>query len=114
MKFDVVPHPNPTDPAQIAEVLKDPGFGAHFTDHTAVIETELRWSFTPRWAAIGYIGAGRAWGKSTDFGEAPSAVSKGVGFRYLIARRLGLWVGMDYARGPESSTWYIQVGNAWR
>ncbi|GAA1454250.1 branched-chain amino acid aminotransferase [Nesterenkonia lacusekhoensis] len=38
MKFDVVPHPNPTDSAQIAEVLKDPGFGTHFTDHTAVID----------------------------------------------------------------------------
>lgn len=38
MKFDVVPHPNPTDPAQIAEVLNDPGFGTHFTDHTAVID----------------------------------------------------------------------------
>lgn len=83
-------------------------------DHTAVAETELRWNVTPRWAAIGFIGAGRAWGQSTSFGDAASAVSKGVGFRYLIARELGLWVGLDYAKGPESGTWYIQVGNAWR
>jgi hypothetical protein len=83
-------------------------------DHTAVVETEVRWDFTPRWAAIGFMGAGRAWGRSVEFNDAPTAVSRGVGFRYLIARRLGLWVGMDYAKGPETSTWYIQVGNAWR
>jgi hypothetical protein len=37
-----------------------------------------------------------------------------VGFRYQIAERLGMWVGLDYAKGPEDGTWYIQVGNAWR
>jgi hypothetical protein len=83
-------------------------------DHTFVAETELRWNFTPRWAAVGFIGAGRAWGKSLTFDEAASAVSKGVGFRYQIAAGLGLWVGLDYAKGPEGGNWYIQVGNAWR
>lgn len=70
--------------------------------------------FTPRWAAIGFIGAGRAWGRNTEFGDVGSAVAKGVGVRYLIARKLGLWVGVDYARGPEGKTGYIQVGSAWR
>lgn len=41
-------------------------------------------------------------------------ISRGVGFRYLIASRLGLWVGLDYAKGPEGGVTYIQVGNAWR
>jgi hypothetical protein len=83
-------------------------------ENTAVMETELRWNVTPRWAAIGFIGAGRAWGRQDSFSESSSAVSKGVGFRYLIARQLGLWVGIDYAKGPEDDAWYIQVGNAWR
>lgn len=82
--------------------------------NTAVVEAEVRWNFTPRWAAVGFMGAGRAWGRSTSFDDAGSAVSKGVGVRYLLARKLGLWVGLDYARGPESSTYYIQVGSAWR
>ena len=82
--------------------------------NTAVVETEVRWDFTSRWAAIGFIGAGRAWGRNTAFGDVGSAVSKGVGARYLIARKLGLWVGVDYARGPEGNTGYIQVGSAWR
>lgn len=83
-------------------------------ERTAVVETELRWDVTPRWAAVGFVGAGRAWGRSTDFSEAENVISRGVGFRYLIASRLGLWVGLDYAKGPEDGTWYIQVGNAWR
>jgi hypothetical protein len=82
--------------------------------NTAVVETEVRWDVTPRWAAIGFIGAGRAWGRNTQFGDVGSAVSKGVGARYLIARKLGLWVGVDYAHGPEGNTGYIQVGSAWR
>lgn len=83
-------------------------------NNTAVLETELRWNLTPRWAAIGFIGAGRAWGRHSSFEESDSQVSKGVGFRYLLARQLGLWVGIDLAKGPEENAWYIQVGNAWR
>jgi len=83
-------------------------------DHTFVAETEIRWNFTPRWAAIGFVGTGRAWGRQTSFGDTSNVTSKGVGFRYLLAQRLGLWVGLDYAKGPEDDVVYIQVGNAWR
>ncbi|MFZ4284997.1 glyceraldehyde-3-phosphate dehydrogenase [Variovorax sp. HJSM1_2] len=82
--------------------------------NTTVVETEVRWDFTPRWAAVGFIGAGRAWGRNSEFGDVGSAVSKGVGARYLIARKLGIWVGLDFARGPEGNAGYIQVGSAWR
>jgi outer membrane translocation and assembly module TamA len=83
-------------------------------ENTAVIETELRYNVTPRWGAIGFIGAGRAWGRRSDFGDASTIVGKGVGVRYLSARHLGLWMGLDYAVGPEGGTGYIQVGSAWR
>ena len=83
-------------------------------DNTAVLEAELRWDFTPRWAAIGFVGTGRAWGRSTSFSQGDDVVTKGVGFRYLLASKLGMWVGLDYAKGPEDDVFYIQVGNAWR
>ncbi|QJR14324.1 BamA/TamA family outer membrane protein [Usitatibacter palustris] len=83
-------------------------------ENTGVLETEVRWNVTPRWSLVGFIGASRAWGKDTNFKDAGTAVAKGVGFRYLIARRLGLYIGMDVARGPEDDAFYIQVGNAWR
>jgi hypothetical protein len=82
--------------------------------NTAVLEAELRWNVTPRWAAIGFVGTGRAWGRRTDFSEGDDVLTKGVGFRYLLARQLGLWAGLDYARGPEEDVFYIQVGSAWR
>ena len=34
-------------------------------------------------------------------------------FRYLMARLLGLYTGIDIARGPEDWAFYIQVGSAW-
>jgi Omp85 superfamily domain len=82
--------------------------------HTAVLETEVRWNVTPRWAVIGFLGGGRAWGTNTSFSEGTDTVAKGVGFRYLIARRLGMYAGMDFAWSTQDKAFYIQVGNAWR
>ena len=45
-------------------------------------------------------GAGRAWGSSTSFSDADTVTSRGVGFRYLVARRLGIYMGLDVARRP--------------
>ncbi|MBA2960935.1 hypothetical protein GON04_15580 [Ramlibacter sp. MAH-25] len=81
----------------------------------AVVEAELRWNVSDRWGLVGFAGVGRAWGGGTSFGEAANRVSRGAGVRYQIARVLGLWVGLDVARGPEGDlAYYIQVGNAWR
>jgi hypothetical protein len=64
-------------------------------ENVGVAELEARWNVTPRWALIGFAGAGRAWGRRDDFDEAGTEVAKGVGFRYLIARRLKLYAGLD-------------------
>jgi hypothetical protein len=65
---------------------------------TGVVETEARWNFTPRWALIGFVGAGRAWGSRGDDAD---TVARGLGLRYLLARRLGLYAGVDYARSTQ-------------
>ena len=83
-------------------------------ENAAVAEAELRWDVTPRWALIGFLGAGRAWGSTTNFSDADTAKAWGLGLRYLIARRLGLYMGADIARGPEDTAFYIQAGSAWR
>jgi len=83
-------------------------------ERTAAAEVELRWNLTPRWALIGFTGIGRAWGARTTFGEADNITAWGAGFRYLVARRLGLYAGLDIARGPEDTALYIQAGSAWR
>ena len=83
-------------------------------ENTSLAEIEGRYYFTPRWVGVAFLGAGRVWGRRTSFDEVGSVVSKGAGFRYVIARRIGLAAGIDVARGPEKTAWYIQMGNAWR
>jgi hypothetical protein len=74
-------------------------------DETAVIEMELRWNVSPRWAVVAFAGHGEA---------GQSASSWGIGFRRLVARRLGIYMGVDLAKGPEETAIYIQAGSAWR
>jgi len=77
-------------------------------------EAELRYDFTSRWSAVGFGGVGKAYGDATSFADARAVAAGGVGFRYLIARKLGLYAGLDVARGPEDTAIYIQVGSAWK
>lgn len=77
-----------------------------------VAEIEALYKVTPRWRLIGFGGSGKTY---SDIGTGDSDViySKGMGFRYLIARRFGLQVGLDVASGPEQNAVYLQVGSAW-
>ncbi|MCP5165732.1 MAG: hypothetical protein H6988_10495 [Pseudomonadales bacterium] len=49
-----------------------------------------------------------------DLGDADNVDSYGTGFRYLITRRYGLVMGVDAARGPDETAFYIQAGATWR
>ena len=79
-----------------------------------VVETELTWKLNPRWAVLGFVGAGWAADSASDLSDdSDTIISKGAGFRYLVARKLGLWSGIDVASGPEDTVFYIQAGSAW-
>ncbi len=81
-------------------------------DQTLLGEVELRWTFTPRWTLVGFGGAGKAFnnGKKAD---SDLIYTKGAGIRYLIASKLGLQMGLDIAKGPSDTAFYIQFGSAW-
>ncbi|CAM3677000.1 BamA/TamA family outer membrane protein [Bordetella tumulicola] len=86
-----------------------------YQDQTALVaETELRWNVTPRWSLLGFTGIGKAYGRWKSFSDASNVSSVGVGFRYLIARKLGLAVGIDVAHSKDQNAFYIQIGSAWR
>ncbi|CAB3809620.1 BamA/TamA family outer membrane protein [Paraburkholderia fynbosensis] len=88
---------------------------AKFQDRRQITgELELRYYVTPRWSVLGFGGVGRAYGQLHTFSEAPTAFGFGTGFRYLIARKLGMTMGVDIAHGPGQNAFYIQVGSAWR
>lgn len=80
---------------------------------TAVVEVEGRWNLDGRWSLVGFAGAGRA-ADSGGIGSAPSRVTRGLGIRYFLARALGMHAGVDVARGPEESAFYITMGSSWR
>jgi hypothetical protein len=82
---------------------------------SAVATAEVRggYHFTPRWQGLAFVGAGRVGDDFGDLGSATTRTAYGVGFRYLIAKLMGMKVGIDVARGPEETVFYIVTGNAW-
>ena len=86
-----------------------------YQDRNALmVEGEVRWNVDSRWALVGFAGGGKAYGRRQSWDESKNVFAGGVGFRYLVARKLGLYAGLDVARGPEESAFYITAGSAWR
>jgi hypothetical protein len=79
----------------------------------ATVEIRGGVDVTPRWSVLGFAGAGRAADGLSDLSSADTHSAYGAGFRYLMARRLGMRVGIDVAKGPEETYWYLIVGSAW-
>ncbi len=76
-------------------------------------EAEFRWDFYKRWSIMFYGGGGKAFNEWSDFGSAEWAYAYGTGFRYLVARKFKLRMGIDIARGPEDFAYYIVFGSKW-
>ena len=68
---------------------------------------------TRRFSAVGFVGTGSAWTDFLDFESSRDIATGGGGFRYEIARRFGLHMGLDVAWGPDEPALYVQFGNAW-
>jgi hypothetical protein len=79
----------------------------------AMSEVELAYRINLRWEVSAFAGVGKASDSFSDFSDSDSRVSKGGGFRYLIARRYDFNMGIDIAKGPEDTVFYIQAGSAW-
>jgi hypothetical protein len=80
---------------------------------TLLAETEQRVDFTRRWSAIAFGGVAKAFDDVGEASEADLVYGVGGGFRYLIARKFKLRMGVDIARGPEKWAYYIVFGNTW-
>ena len=82
-------------------------------DNVLVTELETRWNVNERWSLVFFGGVGRTADTLSDFSDSEDRWAGGTGFRYQIARVLGMYTGIDIARGPEDWAFYIQVGSAW-
>jgi hypothetical protein len=90
-------------------------------------ELQLRWEFIERWNMVFFGGAGKVFGneyhfvpgtgavqEEISFQDAPVHAAGGIGFRYELARKYGLWAGLDFATNEENDfSFYITVGSAW-
>ena len=82
-------------------------------NYVVTVEFEPRYKIDDRWSVVAFTGAGRAATSFDNLSSADKAYNLGGGFRYLLARKLGLGGGIDIARGPEDTVLYITVGSAW-
>ena len=89
-------------------------------EHMALAELQLRWEVVNRWNLVGFGGVGKTFGTDsagivdTSFSDAPVHPAGGLGFRYELARKFGLWGGMDFATSEEKNfAFYFTVGSAW-
>ena len=87
--------------------------GRYQGNATLLSEVETRWDFYRRWSAVFFGGTGLAYDNWGNMFENPLIYSYGTGFRYLIARKFGLRMGADVARGPEKFAYYIVFGSSW-
>jgi len=76
-------------------------------------ELEARWDFVTRWSIMFFGGTGKAFNSWDDFGSAQWVISYGTGFRYYIARKFKLRMGVDIAHGPDTWAYYIVFGSNW-
>lgn len=79
----------------------------------AAAETEARFRLSTRWSLQAFGGLG--WRDVNEAVEEPDddIHSVGLGIRFLALVEQNAWVGIDVARGPEDTYWYLQIGHPW-
>jgi hypothetical protein len=62
---------------------------------------------------MGFFGVGWLSGPASDRDDPGAIPAGGIGLRYLIARKLGLRVGLDVGFSRVDQIVYVQTGSAW-
>ncbi|CAK1851743.1 Surface antigen-like protein [Vibrio crassostreae] len=79
-------------------------------DEIETIQGQLTYSINHRWKVSGFYGSGTA-KEDSSISHDNTVNAGGVGFRYQIARRYGLHLGMDYAQSHEERAIYFNIGS---
>jgi hypothetical protein len=66
-----------------------------------------------RFGLVGFAGEGIAWVDLDRFDRQRTVTTGGTGFRYELARKCKLHMGVDVAFGPDGAAVYLQFGSAW-
>lgn len=77
------------------------------------VEAELRYLLRPRWEVSAFGGLGFTSDHYVIYDNPDSIYNFGIGGKYNIFVEHNVWVGVDVARGPDDTSWYVQVGHPW-
>lgn len=95
-----------------ANTLRGYEAGRYRDSAMIAVQPEYRWQLSQKFGAVFFAGIGAVAPSIGDFGKEGWLPSAGVGLRYVISEAFGINLGMDYARGRGSNTFYIRVGEA--
>ena len=62
---------------------------------------------------VAFGGIGKAYPEISEFADVDLAYSYGTGFRYYLAKKFGLHMGLDFAWGPDDFAFYVTFGSGW-
>jgi hypothetical protein len=78
------------------------------------MEAEVDWNLYKRWSLVGFTGMGNAFYDFASYDQGNSVATLGTGFRYLLMRKLGLQMGMDFATSSSGDfAFYMVFGCSW-
>lgn len=84
------------------------------SNNTMLVETEWRFNLYKRWSLNSFAGTGKAFTSFDQFGSATWVYNYGLGFRYELARAMGVFAGIDFAFSNNNEfAFYIIFGSAW-
>jgi hypothetical protein len=76
-------------------------------------EVEPRILLNDRWSLVVFGGVGKVGLTPERWRESDEIWAAGGGFRYVIARKLGVLAGIDIAFSEDTTAFYIVFGTAW-
>jgi len=81
--------------------------------HVLEFETEVNVNLSKRWSVLGFAGMGNAYASLDEFKNGKSVRTLGTGFRYLLIRKFGARLGMDFATSMDDFAFYFVFGTSW-
>ncbi|MDD7805554.1 MAG: BamA/TamA family outer membrane protein [Endozoicomonas sp. (ex Botrylloides leachii)] len=80
---------------------------------SSAVQAQINYNITPRWLIDTFGGIGSAAKKTGDLYSHNDHSAYGIGFRYLIARRYGINMGVDVAKSDDDQAIYLNLGTGW-
>jgi hypothetical protein len=82
-------------------------------NNTSLMETEISYNVFRRWCLIGFAGMGNAYSEISEIENGKTVQTVGTGFRYMLARKFGAKMGMDFAISQDDFAFYFVFGSSW-